>query len=471
MSSTAKQVDFKLASWAITGSLNMIYFGFSMGIYNVMFAPLSHYVFALPPQEHAFYNSLLNSTLCIGVMVGCVYSGKSSMEQGRLKNLIISDMIAIAAETLTQVGHVQIELLARLLKGFSLGFSATIVFLTEAAHPKFVEATVMLGQFNITLAFLVCFAMGVVPQGTLAEYWHFWMFIPAIFPIARFFLLRWVFPFETPTFELVKGSPAKAKQIAEQFYAKEYVPEVMDYSEKESRKYSGKDLTLSDLLSKKYIGNFVAGIALTTFQQLSGITGVVLYSTEGIFKKISNTPENWTLVMGFVNFFATLGCLALLSRVGKRNFLIWGTIIQALSLVALTVTSPGPNQLVFYVNSYVFGFAIGLGGVYFSYIGELLPATGIGYCCLLQWLGSLLMSAFFPGAIQLYGIRTCFGFFAFSCVMAVGFIVGFLPEKKDKEGPDAKPAAKKYSVASSATEETSGNDGNQENGIELCKEV
>lgn len=445
-------LDFKTFMWSFTGSLNMFYFGFTMAIYNVMFLPLAQTIFRIPLEHQSLYNSILNCSMCIGVMIGSYYSGKSSLNFGRHSNLVICDFLSILAETMTQCGLLHLEIVSRFIKGFAIGLSATVVFLSETAHPKYKEMILMLGQLNINIAFFVCFLIGILPKSTLIVNWHTIMLIPVIFPVSRAILLLTVFHFETPTYQIIQGKHSSARHTISRFYKSEFVEEVYEYGLKQSEKYAATELTLRDLISPKYFRPFTLGICLTSLQQLSGITGVMFYCTEAIFKKISASPEYWSLGMGSMNLLGTILCISFVKRMGKRFFVTWGPIIQAIPLVALTTMSPSPQLTIFYIILYSFGFCIGLGGVIFGYLGEMLPGEGIGFCVLIQWFLAMGMSIGFPLCMEKLGPRTCFGFFAFSCVATVFFILFFLPETKE-EVPQEETGYSKVDQSNDSTQE------------------
>lgn len=107
----------------------------------------------------------------------------------------------------------------------------------------------------------------------------------------------------------------------------------------------------------------VCSLVLQMAQQLSGINAVFYYSTM-FFEGLIESPLLGTTIVGGVNVLATYVALLLMESSNRRTLILWSAGGMFASSVALVMCLLGYfNKLasLFFVNTYVIFFEIGLG--------------------------------------------------------------------------------------------------------------
>jgi len=88
-------------------------------------------------------------------------------------------------------------------------------------------------------------------------------------------------------------------------------------------KRHSKKVSFKTLFQKEYIKRVLTGIAISIFQQLSGVNFFILYSTN-IFNQISGNGDIVNLVIGFSNFCSSFIGMFTLSYFGRKTNLVYG---------------------------------------------------------------------------------------------------------------------------------------------------
>jgi len=168
----------------------------------------------------------------------------------------------------------------------------------------------------------------------------------------------------------------------------------------------------------------------------------VIYFLPQVFIKGFGFAEGsaiWISVgIGIVNFVVTVLATFIMDKFNRKTFLMFGSIVMAVSLGILAVmnftmdihTTAVPTMILIVI--YIFGFAISWGPIAWVTIGEIFPLSvrGIGSSIgsAANWIGNFLVSQFFLVMLA-YFRNNVGGPFA---VLSMFFVHYLVPETRGK---------------------------------------
>ncbi|XP_047103141.1 facilitated trehalose transporter Tret1-like [Schistocerca piceifrons] len=200
---------------------------------------------------------------------------------------------------------------------------------------------------------------------------------------------------------------------------------------------------------KKRVRWISAGIilGLMFFRPLSGINTVTFYSAP-IFQEAGSplSPNNSSMIIGAVLLTSNTTASRLVDHVGRRALLLvslGGIVISYTLLVAyfyLKTVYPDIELTASWVPLlslilFVVSFSLGMGPLPWLIMAELLPVEnkkGSALYVSLTWLLSFLITNFFSDAVDTVGSIPTYLFFLVANVLAIAFVVPFVPETKGK---------------------------------------
>jgi MFS family permease len=141
--------------------------------------------------------------------------------------------------------------------------------------------------------------------------------------------------------------------------------------------------------------------------------------------------------------FFTIVAILLLDRLGRRFFLVGGTTVLTVALVALgvffqsTAVQHHASWLALVsMIVYIAGFAVGLGPVFWLMISEIFPlqmrGPAMAVCTMFNWGFNFLISYTFLSLTDLVTKAGTFWIYAFLGVCAIVFFATLVPETKDR---------------------------------------
>jgi sugar porter (SP) family MFS transporter len=221
--------------------------------------------------------------------------------------------------------------------------------------------------------------------------------------------------------------------------------EAVDEEMQEIKDVASDEGHLRDLLARAVRPMLIVGLGLAIFQQIVGIN-TVIYFAPTIFKfaGVSTSASiGQTVFIGVTNVVFTIVAVLLLDRIGRRVFLLTGTALVFVALVALGVYfhSPylqtnAPHMALAALLLYIAGFAIGLGPVFWLMISEIFPLAirgpAMAVCTVANWSFNFAVSFTFLTLVDKLGRAGAFWMYAGIAVLAMLFFWTRVPETKDR---------------------------------------
>jgi sugar porter (SP) family MFS transporter len=319
-------------------------------------------------------------------------------------------------------------IVGRLILGFAIGISSYTVplFISEMAPTDKRGSFILINAIAITggeaIAFMVDYAL--VPT-------HSWRlmfatgFIPAFLLLIGMFFLpaspRWLF---------LKGFRDESKKVLSKIRNTTEVHEELFEIEESLHAKTG---TWKELFSKRVRPVLIIGLGLGILQQFVGINTVMYYGPF-IFKAAGFQGEESQILatfgMGVVNLVASIIAVFIVDKIGRRKLLLWGMIVSALSLGMVGELFHYHSNLahwamVIFMVSYIAGYAISLGSLFWLIIAEIYPlhirGLAMSFVTSIQWLANFVVAITFLSILGEIGPSITFWLYGLMCVLAIGF--------------------------------------------------
>ena len=426
------------------GALGGLLFGFDTGIISGA-SPLIESNFSLNIAQTGF----ITSSVLIGSSVGALGVGPLADRYGRKRLLILAAILFLSGSSLSMVAiGFWSMVVARIILGLAVGSASALTpaYLAELAPAERRGSLGTLFQLMITLGILLAYVsnLGFLNHNLLGVRDWRWMLGSALIPAALLLIGGLLLP-ESPRFLAEKGQNGQALSVLKmlrQNTADDPEKELAEIKVVANQPKGG----VKELFTVARPAVVVA-VGIMLLQQLVGINSVIYFLPQVFIKGFGFAEGSaiWISVgIGIVNFVVTVLATFIMDKFNRKTFLMFGSIVMAVSLGILAVmnftmdihTTAVPTMILIAV--YIFGFAISWGPIAWVTIGEIFPLSvrGIGSSIgsAANWIGNFLVSQFFLVMLAYFhnNVGGPFAVFAVFAVLSMFFVHYLVPETRGK---------------------------------------
>src|SRR5215471_10134432 len=418
---------------AMVAAIGGLLFGFDTAVINGAIVFIKRQ-FGLSDTQ----TEIAASSLLLGCVIGASVAAFTSDRFGRKRVLLA----AAALFTLSSIGAALPRdltefVFARLLGGVAIGIASTLspLYIAEISPAQKRGLLVCLNQLAIVSGILLSYTVNYLLTGAGPANWR-WMFASAAVPSIAFLFTLLFIP-ESPRWLVQKGRVQEAEQFLVQSVG----------SQEAAREIEAIRETISEergeLLDPTFRKALVVAILIALASQFTGINTIIYYGSivflEHVPHQTASTALWANVIIGAINFVATIVGMLLIDRSGRKRLLNSAFGGMALSLVgvsaAIRFQASGTLVLIF-VLTYVACFAIGVGTGTWVLMAEICPtrvrgrAMAVATVCL--WCGTLVVTLTFLSLVNLFTAAGVFLLYAVISIGAFVFVWRAVPETKGK---------------------------------------
>lgn len=379
----------------------------------------------------------------IGCIGGAAISGMLSSRLGRKKSLLIAALLFMGSAIGSALPDTFTEfVIFRIIGGIGVGIASMVspMYIAEMAPARIRGTLVSMNQMAIVIGIFLVYFVNYFIAKMGDETWNLtmgwrWMFGSETIPAGLFFLLLFLVP-ESPRWLVIKNQEAKAEGILRKVTGDKARTVIADI-----RKSLDADKELKGGFSPVFFKVLLVGIALSAFQQVTGINAFLYYAPE-IFKGLGSSGDTsmlQTILVGGVNMIFTLVAIFTVDKFGRKPLMIVGALGMCVCLLAIGAGAYMQNLgvwLVGFVLGYIAFFALSLGPVVWVLLAEIFPnsirSVALSIAVAAQWISNYSVVQLFPVINKYLNGALPFGIYAVMCILTILFTWFYVPETKGK---------------------------------------
>ncbi len=392
------------------------------------------------------------SSALVGCIVGAMLAGVLSDYLGRKKVLLFCAVLFVISAVGTAVPRSQfVFVIFRAIGGIGVGAASMTspMYIAEVSPARIRGRMVSLNQLAIVFGMLAVYFVNYAIARSGDSAWNVelgwrWMFASETVPAVMLLVLLLFVP-ESPRWLVKQARSDEALAILRRVNgsskAQKELVSIKDAIGRESE-------SLGQLLAPGMRMALLIGITLAVLQQVTGIN-VFLYYAPKIFKAIAGAQSDvamlQTVIVGAVNMGFTVIAIWSVDKLGRKPLMILGYLGMAISLAALGAAAffnRTEGWVLAFILAYIACFALSVGPVTWVILSEIFPtkirgrAMALATICL--WAANFVVSQTFPmlddnpWLVERYHHAFPFWLYGVLSVVAVGFVVLFVPETKGR---------------------------------------
>lgn len=418
---------------AMVAAIGGLLFGFDTAVINGAIVFIKQQFLLSDAQTEIAASSLL-----LGCVVGASLAAFTSDRLGRKKVLLGAAALFTVSSIGAALPRNLIEFVgARFVGGVAIGMASTLspLYIAEISPAARRGLLVSLNQLAIVTGILLSYSVNYLLTGTGPSNWR-WMFASATIPSVAFLLTLLSIP-ESPRWLVQKGRVSEAQDFMSRIVGSRAAVSEIQAIKVAISEESG------DLLDPAFRKPLIVAIVIALFSQFTGINTIIYYGSLVFLEHVPHQTAStalWANVMiGAINFVATIIGMSLIDRAGRKPLLMSAFAGMAISLVgvsaAIRFQASGIVVLLF-VLTYVACFAIGVGTGTWVMMAEICPTRvrgrGMSVATVFLWCGTLLVTLTFLSLVNLFTAPGAFLLYAIISIAAALFIWRSVPETKGR---------------------------------------
>lgn len=412
-------------------------FGFDIAVINGAIV-LMRGQFALSE----FQTEIAASSLLFGCVLGASVAGWFSDRFGRRKTLIGAALLFAVSSIGAALPRDLVEFVAaRVVGGIAVGAASLLapLYIAEVSPPNIRGRLVSLNQMAIVTGILLAYFVNWQLSFGGGSSWR-WMFAVAAVPSLVFFVALFFVP-ESPRWLAEKGQRESALDVLTRLNGAETARAEIVQIEAVIATESG---SLAELFRPGYRRPLLIALALAILQQITGINTVLFYGSVIVKEQIGNHSDSAAIglnvVIGVINFIATIVALWVIDRAGRRPLLLISSGVMAVCLAALGAAfliQPPPALLILAIMALcVAAFAIGMGPGVWVVISEIFPTSIRGRAMSIAtiglWSACVALTMTFLSLVSAITISGAFWLYGGMCVVTFLLVLLAMPETKGR---------------------------------------
>jgi len=456
--------------------LGMFQFGFNTGVINAPEAVIQDFIAEV---YKARYNSHIEQELkeflwaiavaifAIGGMIGGFAGGYVGNRVGRKRGLLLNNSLGAGGGLMIGfsqlAGSYEMLIIGRLVIGINCGLNTSLVpmYISEIAPLNLRGGLGTVNQLAVTIGLLLSQVLGIEQLLGNRDAWNILLGL-AVLPALLQLVLLPICP-ESPRYLLLtRGQEEQARKALRRLRACSNVEEDLEEMRaEEAAEVTEAQLSVVELVcSAPHRTPLTIAVVMQLSQQLSGINGVLYYSTR-LFVEAGIEPVHSkfaTMGVGVIMVAMTLVSIPLMDRAGRRTLHLYGlggmfifSIFITISLLIKEMMNWMKIMSVISTLCFVIFFAIGPGSIPWMITAELFthgtrPAA-MSIAVLVNWLSNFLVGIAFP---KMQATFFNYTFLPFSFLLACFWIFTYylVPETKNKTFEEISAIFQKNSVSS-----------------------
>jgi sugar porter (SP) family MFS transporter len=418
---------------AAVAAIGGLLFGFDTAVINGAIVFLKRQ-FALSDAQ----TEIGASSLLLGCVFGASLAAFTSDRFGRKKLLLAAAALFTLSSIATALPRDVAEfVIARLVGGIAIGLASTLspLYIAEISPARSRGLLVSVNQLAIVTGILLSYGVNYGLAGAGPENWR-WMFASAAVPSA-FFLLALLFVSESPRWLVQNGREAEAERILSHIEGAGSARVEIEAIRSAVAEESG------NLLDPAFRRPLVVAILIALFSQFTGINTIIYYGSlvflEHVPKQTASTALWANVMIGAINFAATILGMNLIDRVGRKPLMMgaFGGMAASLMGVAAAIRVQAPAFVVLcLVLLYVACFAVGIGTGTWVLMSEICPTRvrgrAMAIATVFLWCGTLVVTLTFLSLVQMLTAPGAFVLYGVICIAALLFVKFAVPETKGR---------------------------------------
>jgi SP family arabinose:H+ symporter-like MFS transporter len=409
----------------------------------------------LPYKLGDFASGYLVAGASLGAAAGALAAGPLTDRFGRKSLLIIDALLYAIGSVLSAVTpNVAVLMIARTFIGLAIGADSAIAtaYIAEYAPRNRRGALGMLQQWMITVGILFAYLIAllifkVAPGSAQSSGWRLIFGLGAV-PAIVGLILRFEMP-ESPRWLLRQ----ERWEDAQKAFAKLGTDVSVEQIERTGRQLAEADRKDERKRSRHWTPGVKRALGVVcgffVFQQITGINVPLYYGPKllgGYFQNGNGVVDQTiagvevTTIMTVVNVGATYFAFRYIDRLGRRKLAMGGfggmALAAVISAIGIGLMTGIPRIVVAMVglDLFIAAFAIGVGGTGWLIQGEYFPTAVRGQAAAIgaavDWMANYALIEAFPATQRAIGLGWVLICFAALCVVAIVFVLRYVPETK-----------------------------------------